>query len=72
MKGAIMNLQQQKKQARELLRAVRTGSTDVLARLRSQHLLMGQANDATVQRELALHDAQFVIAREQGFASWTN
>jgi broad specificity phosphatase PhoE len=28
-------------------------------------------DDATVQRELALHDAQFVIAREQGFASWT-
>jgi ankyrin repeat protein len=71
MKGEIMNLEQQKKQAREFLRAVRTGSADALSRLRRQHLRWAKADDATVQRELALHDAQFVIAREQGFASWT-
>jgi ankyrin repeat protein len=71
MKGAVMNLEQQKKHAREFLRAVRAGSGDALGRLRRQHLRWATVDDATVQRELALHDAQFVIAREQGFASWT-
>ena len=66
-----MNLEQQKKQARELLRAVRAGKTDAFARLRGQHHRWVTVADATVQQEMALHDAQFVIAREQGFASWT-
>ena len=66
-----MNLEQQKKQARELLRAVRAGSTDALARLRGQHLRWATVEDTTVRQEMALHDAQFVIAREQGFASWS-
>ncbi len=66
-----MNLEQQKKQARELLRAVRAGSADALARVRGQHLRWANVDDAMARREMALHDAQFVIAREQGFASWT-
>lgn len=66
-----MNLEQQKKQARELLRAIRAGNADALSRLRDPHLRWAKVDDATVQREVALHDAQFVIAREQGFASWT-
>jgi ankyrin repeat protein len=66
-----MNLEQQKKQARELLRAVRAGKTDALARLRGQHLRWATVSDIAVQQQMALHDAQFVIAREQGFASWT-
>ena len=66
-----MNLEQQKKQARELLRAIRAGNPDALARLRAQHLRWDHVDDATVRQETALHDAQFVIAREQGFASWT-
>ena len=70
-KEAVLNLEQQKKQARELLRAVRAGNSDALARLREQHLRWANVDDATVRRETALHDAQFVIAREQGFASWT-
>src|SRR5262249_34360069 len=28
-------------------------------------------NDTLIRQDVALHDAQFVIAREQGFASWT-
>ncbi len=67
-----MNLEQQKKQARELLGAVRSGNADALARLRTYHLRWAHVEDATARREIALHDAQFVIAREQGFASWTN
>ena len=71
MKEAVLNLEQQKKQARELLRAVRSGKGEALARLRSHHLRWAQVEDATLRQEVALHDAQFVIAREQGFASWT-
>jgi ankyrin repeat protein len=70
-KEAVLNLEQQKKQARELLRAVRAGSADALTRLRGRHLRWANVEDAILRQEAALHDAQFVIAREQGFASWT-
>jgi len=70
-KDGILNLEQQKKQARELLRALRAGNHDALVRLRTQHLRWANVDDADVRQDLALHDAQFVIAREQGFASWT-
>jgi len=66
-----LNLEQQKKQAREFLRAIRAGRADALSRLRSQHLRWTHVDDATIRQEVALHDAQFVVAREQGFASWT-
>src|SRR5215469_10792343 len=66
-----MNLEQQKKQARELLRALRAGNRDALARLRARHLRWANVDDAGVRQDVALHDAQFVIAREQGFSSWT-
>ena len=66
-----MNLEQQKKQARELLRALRAGNAEALARVRTQHLRWTGVDDAGVRQDVALHDAQFVIAREQGFASWT-
>jgi ankyrin repeat protein len=71
MKEAVMNLEQQKKRARELLRAIRAGSAAALTRVRDQHLRWVNVADTTARRDIALHDAQFVIAREQGFASWT-
>jgi ankyrin repeat protein len=67
----VLNLEQQKKQARELLRAIRAGEGDALARVRRQHRRWADLDDAGVRQDAALHDAQFVIAREQGFASWT-
>ena len=70
-KEDLLNLEQQKKQARELLRNLRAGNRDALARLRNRHLRWAQVDDAGVRQDVALHDAQFVIAREQGFASWT-
>jgi hypothetical protein len=70
-KEAVLSLEQQKKQARELLRAIRAGQADSLARLRNQHLRWARMDDATLRQEVALHDAQFVVAREQGCASWT-
>jgi ankyrin repeat protein len=66
-----LNLEQQKKQARELLRAIRAGRAEAIARLRGQHLRWAAVDDAAVRQEVALHDAQFVVARENGFASWT-
>lgn len=66
-----MNLEQQKKQARELLRDLRAGNNAALARLRRQHLRWATVDDVGVRQDVALHDAQFVIAREQGFTSWT-
>lgn len=66
-----MNLDQQKKQARELLRALREGSGDALARLRSRHLRWADTDEIGIRQNIALHDAQFVIALEQGFTGWT-
>jgi len=66
-----VNLEQPKKQARELLRALRAGNQDALARLRSRHLRWAHVDDAGVRQDVALHDAQFVIAGEHGFSSWT-
>jgi ankyrin repeat protein len=69
-KGAVLNLDQQKKQARELLRAIRSGDGQAISRLRQWHSRWAATDDATVRQLVALHDTQFVLAREQGFASW--
>ncbi|MCX6606717.1 MAG: hypothetical protein NTV52_24470 [Acidobacteria bacterium] len=65
-----MNLEQQKKQARELLRAIRSGNGEAVARLRRHHARWATAQDSEVGIQVSLHDAQFALAREQGFASW--
>ncbi len=65
-----MHLEQQKKQARELLRAIRAGNAEAISRLRRHHARWAASDDATLRQLVALHDAQFVLAREQGFASW--
>jgi hypothetical protein len=53
-----------RKQARTLLKAARAADADALARIRVHlpHL--------TPDHRLLLSDAQWIIAREQGFASW--
>lgn len=65
-----MNLEQQKKQARGLLRLIRVGNQDAISRLRRHHSRWTTVDEAIVRQLVALHDAQFVLAREQGFASW--
>jgi ankyrin repeat protein len=65
-----LNLEQQKKQARELLRAIRAGSEDAISRLRRNHSCWTTVDEASARQLVALHDTQFVLAREQGFASW--
>ncbi len=60
-----LQLEQQRKLAKDLLRAARAGSRDALARLRA---VRTDAGDAA--RPLKLADAQLAIAREAGFPSW--
>ena len=61
------NLEQLKKQAKSLLHAARNQNPAALTRF--QAILQGRPlNHDTI----ALHDAQFVIAREYGFKSWNH
>ena len=55
------DLAQQKKLAKELLRAFRAGEREAIARVRAE---------LPDKRDVSLVDAQFVLAREYGFASW--
>lgn len=55
------SLEQQKKLAKELLNAFRAGEAEARERLR-RHL--------PDKQQITLADAQFVMAREYGFASW--
>jgi len=59
------NLEQLKKQAKSLLHAAHAQDRDALARF---HAIPSLAESKP--QSLALHDAQFVIAREHGFKSW--
>src|SRR4029079_10385343 len=58
-----LNLEQQRKRAKDLLRAVRAG--DAAARRRVADAVALPAPDP-----LTLADAQFAIARELGFRTW--
>jgi hypothetical protein len=63
------NLEQLKNQAETLLRSARAKDPDALGRFQvlPASARMDSAEGGT---SLALHDAQFVIAREYGFKSW--
>ena len=60
-----LNLEQQRKRAKDLLRAVRAG--DSAGRVRLAAALASRVPDAAAVK---LNDAQLAIARELGFASW--
>lgn len=59
------NLEHQRKRARALLKAAHAHDRDALQRFHAVR------PDAMGNSELSLQAAQFVIAREYGFASWT-
>lgn len=59
-----LNLEQQKKRAKELFHALRAEEPEALARLRGHH------PNAATTGPWQLADAQFVIARELGSPSW--
>ncbi len=60
-----LHLEQQRKLAKELLRAASAGSANALERLRAVRTDAGEP-----ARKLKLADAQLAIAREAGFPSW--
>jgi len=64
------NLEQLKRQAKDLLRSAKAGQGDALARFRSLPAFANQRDDEELAALVALHDAQSVIAREHGFSSW--
>jgi ankyrin repeat protein len=63
--SAPLNLEQQRKRARDLLRAAREGDAGALATIRGV-----RADVGTWTRPLQLADAQLAVAREHGFDSW--
>ena len=64
------NLDQYKKQAKELLKGIRSGRPDALDRLHRAHPRM-KVPGRTDVTDVTLADAQLVIAREHGIDSWT-
>src|SRR5262245_5616550 len=61
------SLEQLRKQAKELIRAYRANEEAALARLRAHK---SSISEPTGSHRARLTDAQFVLAREHGFASW--
>src|ERR1700759_2430530 len=64
------NLEQYKKQAKDLAKDCGLGVTDALARVRTYHPRFSQTGEESRETRVALTDAQLVIAREHGFESW--
>jgi ankyrin repeat protein len=61
-----------RRQARELLGEWRNGHREAFDRIRRRHPKFADVDDATLAAgPFRLNDAQFVIAREYGFAHWT-
>ena len=66
-----LNLEQQKKRAKELRDGVRAGDGDAIARMMRHHPAAGGVAAAEVPRRFPrLADAQLAIARELGLPSW--
>lgn len=64
------DIEQLKRQAKELKRLAASGDTAALERFRILPAFAQLAMDALTSVPLALHDAQSVMAREHGFPSW--
>src|SRR5579863_9840725 len=65
------NLEQLKKQAKELLQSFNTREPDAAQRVREFHPGFSKLGDSELSRvEFSLVDAQLTLAREYGFASW--
>lgn len=62
--------EQQRKRAKDLLKALRAGEAGAVARFRYSHPRLAHRPDAELIAAAKLSDAQWVIAREYGFASW--
>jgi len=67
---AAPDLAQQRKRAKDLLKAVRAGAAPALARVRCGHPRHAASSDEKIRADAKLSDTQWVIAREYGFSSW--
>ena len=66
------NIDHLRKQAKDLLRSYRRGDAPAFERLRAAlPAARGKSDEALAAAQLRLHDMQSCIAREHGFASWT-
>ena len=66
------SLEYLKSQAKQLLKAHKEGALDAFQRIRTFFPKLADATDIEIQQTtFGLQDAQLVIAREYGFASWT-
>ena len=69
--SARVNLEQSRKQAKDLLKAFQAGDRQALDRIRWNHPRFRGLRDAEIQkRKFVLADAQLVIARLHYFESW--
>jgi hypothetical protein len=67
--AAAPNLEQIKKQAKDLLKSLRAAEPSGLERIRAKHPEFSSASpEAAARAKLA--DAQLVVAREYGFSTW--
>jgi ankyrin repeat protein len=67
------NLDHLKKQAKDLLHLYRNRDREAIARFRQAlPAAAGRSDDEIVSLKLRLHDAQSCVARDYGFASWTD
>jgi ankyrin repeat protein len=65
------NLEQLKNQAKDLLKTYKTADAEALKRIRANHPDYSNAAETEIRAaKFSLSDAQLVIAREYGFASW--
>jgi ankyrin repeat protein len=64
------NLEQYKKQAKDLAKDCALAVTGALARVQKHHPRFSEAGGESREPRVALTDAQLVIAREHGFESW--
>ncbi|HXO39111.1 MAG TPA: ankyrin repeat domain-containing protein [Candidatus Acidoferrum sp.] len=68
---ARSNLEQYKKQAKELLKLCHAADAESMRRVRENHPRFSNVADAGLRNaRLTLADAQLVVAREHGFESW--
>src|SRR5690348_12884857 len=65
------DLEQYKKQAKDLVKLSKSGDAEVIQRIKKYHPRAGQLVDSGIlSAKFALADAQLVISREHGFESW--
>ncbi|HTV47396.1 MAG TPA: ankyrin repeat domain-containing protein [Phycisphaerae bacterium] len=64
------NIQTDRKRAKLLLKAAKRGDAKALFCFKTHHPRFVAQDPARIAHTVALHDAQLVVAREYGFASW--